>query len=351
MKNLLNRSSNSSLISQRASTNFWLLSSLLIALLTVFTVSASAQSLSWSASSSLGVTISGVPGRETPAAAVYNGQMYVAYTSTSVADQFGNKYVYVGSGTGAAYSGFGYINPSGGVASSNTNPSLVAFKGRLYLAFNNAAPTGTEFTDIVSFDGTSWGVVTGLPVSGNVLYSPSLATDGTYLYVALLDAATRTMTLCKSADGSTFSCTNFAGSLPDSLGYNPGLAVYNGVLYAGWVTNANSHDMYYYTSSDQGVTWTKSNALDGSQSSCAPHLGAHNGILWYDVRTNDDAHKFSQRYTTNGVSWANGADAHLAMEGEPAIQDGSGLSIFSQYFYLFYASNDGTNTLNVTLGS
>lgn len=325
--------------------------SLALAILLGVTSSLSAESLTWLTPSSVGVTISGVSTRETPAAAVFNTEMYVAYTSTSVADSYGNKYLYVGHGTGQSYSGFGYINPSSGLAASNANPSMVTFKSNLYLAFNSAGASGTESANIVSFNGTSWGAVTGLPIAASVGFSPSLATDGTYLYVGLMDAATRTMTLCKSSTGTSFTCTNFASALPTQMGYNPGLAYFNGVLYAGWVTNANSHDMYYYTSTNQGASWSTSSALDGSQSSCAPHLGVHGSYLWYDVRTNDDSHKFSQRNSSNGSSWGSGSDAHINMGGEPGVVDGAGLAIYGGYFYLFYSSDDGTNTLYVTIGS
>src|ERR1700727_2987231 len=101
MKALRNNSIDSSIFNQRVS----LISScraLFLGVLVIgFSINVPAQSLSWLTPSSIGVTISGVPGRPSPAAAVFNGQMYVAYTSTvSAGDPQPNNLVYVGSGTG-----------------------------------------------------------------------------------------------------------------------------------------------------------------------------------------------------------------------------------------------------------
>ena len=64
----------------------------------------------------------------------------MAYTSTnSTGDAYNDYYVYYGSNSGGstAYEPVGYINPAGGVAATNLNPSLQAFGQYLYLALGD----------------------------------------------------------------------------------------------------------------------------------------------------------------------------------------------------------------------
>jgi hypothetical protein len=83
------------------------------------------------------VQTTGLSARSAPAAAVFNGKMYMAYTSTfSTGDANGDYEVYYGSNAGGstAYEPVGYIHPAGGVASTNMNPALGVFNNQLYLA-------------------------------------------------------------------------------------------------------------------------------------------------------------------------------------------------------------------------
>lgn len=316
------------------------------------TKTAYSQENGWSNPITTSISVGGVSGRPTPAAVVFNGAFVVAYTSpTGPTDPNGNDAIYVGQCSGTSCGTFSQVS---GVY-SNANPSLAVLAGTVYLAFNAATGAGGTATYVTtSTDGVTWSTPTQVIGTFDLVdYSPNLVSDGSgYIYMGLRQHSTETMILCVYSSSNPiqgFSCAQ--NTTAAETNYQPGLAIFNDQLYIGYVTNSDSHDMYYYVQPDDGsnvITGSVQTGLSGSQSSCAPHLVLDGSGLDYDVRTNDDAHKFSQRYTSDGSDWSSLADAHIAMQGEPYVVNGAGLSgSDSGYLYLFYTTNDSNDYLTV----
>jgi len=328
---------------------------------------------SWSVSYSSSTSVGGVSGRPTPAATVSNGSFLVTYTAPGgVTDQYGNHTVMFGTCSPTSCGTFSPIENNYAQASySNANPSIAVVNGTIYVAYvavtgaaQGSEPTNTMYITSSTTGGAySWTnpVAVGTLYNTGVDYSPSMIAYNGNLYIGNHSVngtsdPFHAIGLCVSATPTlNFSCSavpNPSGGFV-TAGYNPGLAVFNNTLYMGYVTDANSHDMYYITSPiSSPFSFSGPNtSLSGSQSSCAPHLDVWNGNLNFDVRTNDGAQKFSQRHSSNGSSWSSWPDAHISIAGEPAIVSGAGLAgADANYNYMFYATDDSNNYLVITRG-
>jgi hypothetical protein len=215
-----------------------------------------AQQLNWTAPvSDYNVQMSTVAeaGRQAPAAAVFNGKMYLAYTSNNATgDANKDYYVYFGSNSGGVtgYEPVGRINPAGGTAATNLNPSLQAFNNRLYLALGGYNPGGNFPPSYTAMDTTGqWGGLTGFPATAAATGSQvGMATDGTYLYMGYRDRYANTLVLCRMNTAQVITCNNFPGTT--QMGFSPALAYSGGKLYIAF-QNSGSHALDYYVSSDQ----------------------------------------------------------------------------------------------------
>ena len=321
----------------------------------------SAQTLTWSAPvNDLFVETTGLSGRDAPAAAVFpaTGKMYMAYTSTnSTGDADGDYYVYYGSNSGGstAYEPVGYINPAGGVASTNLNPALGVFNNQLYLALadynpvNNFPPSYTAMNTA-----GQWGAVTGFPATAADSGSPvSMATDGIYLYMGYRDRYANTLVLCRMNTSQVITCTNFPGTT--TMGFSPGL-VYdpaNSSLYIAF-QNLGSHNLNYYVSTDQGLTiGNLITTAAGDQTSTAPSLTLHNGYIYMGFRSNDGAHNFLYKTTSNGgATWSNSSEASpsYSMNGNPVLVDGTGLTNFPAYLYNIFIQDGSPYYVETSFG-
>lgn len=310
-----------------------------------------AQTLTWSAPiDDVGVQMSTTAenGRQAPAAAVFNGKMYMAYTSTNAyGDAFGDDYVYYGSNSGGVtdYEPVGYINPAGGNAITNLNPSLQPFNNSLYLALTTYGDAGRGyFAPAYTAMNTAgqWGVVTGFPTTAADSGSPvGMATDGTYLYLGYRNVYDNTLVLCRMNTSQVITCTNFPGTT--TMGFGPGLAYSGGSLYIAF-QNLGNHNLDYYVSTDQGQTiGNVITTAANDQTSTNPSLTVHGGYIYMGFRTNDGDHKFIYKATSNGgSSWTASTEsigAGYSMGGNPVLVDGTGLTYYPQYLYNIFAQN------------
>ena len=314
-----------------------------------------AQTLNWSAPiADYNVAMSGISQRQAPAAAVFNHKMYMAYTSDNAyGDSYGDNYVYYGSNSGGVtdYEPVGYINPAGGNAITNLNPSLLGFTTSLYLV---VATYGNGFPPAYSAMNTSgqWGVMTGFPTTAPASGSPAgMATDGTYLYMGYRNINDNTLVLCRMNASQVITCNSFPGT--ETMGFSPALSYSGGNLYIAF-QDLNSHNLDYYVSTDQGQTIGNLITTAASdQTSTAPSLALHGGYIYMGFRTNDGSHQFIYKTTSNGgASWTSSVEASpsYSMAGNPSLVDGAGLTSYSGYLYNIFAQDGSPYYVSTSFG-
>jgi|ERR1700677_4647559 hypothetical protein len=308
----------------------------LLAFLAFSTASGSSQTLTWAAGVRDSTTpIGGQSQRVGVGAVSWNSDLWVAYTGTTSVDGKGDAYVYTAHNTGGTTFGnkAQVVVPAPQVAAAISNPALLVFAGDLYLFYNdgygNAYYTYTP-------NGTSWSAPYPLATGFSVDASPSAAVLDSKIYVGLENSASGTLLI------SSFNSLNEVTvvSYP-SIGLleNPGLAVYNDVLYIAIESTLSSHAIYYYTTSD-GVTLSAANAGAASdQTSTAPTLSVFNNVLYLGFRSNDASDNFLYKYTTNGTTWSSSIEPHFGIAGDPT------LTTYNGEIYVFWGSQSSPNYL------
>jgi len=223
--------------------------------------------------------------------------------------------------------------PAPQVAAADSNPALTVFAGDLYLFYNDAY--GNAYYTYTS-DGSTWSVPHPLASGLTVDSSPAAAVFNSKIYVGLRNSANDTLLI------SSFNSLNQVTTVayPSiGLNFNPGMAVFNGVLYIAIETILNNHDIYYYTTTD-GVTLSAANAGAASdQTSTAPTLAVFNNVLYLGFRSNDGSENALYKYTTNGTTWSSSIEPHFGIAGNPT------LVTYNGYIYLLWASQSSPNYL------
>lgn len=163
-----------------------------------------------------------------------------------------------------------------------------------------------------------------------------MAVFGPYLYVGLLNQSNVTLTLASIAENNTVTVENYPSV---TLNFNPGLAVFNDVLYIAIETNANDHDIIYYTSTD-GLTLSPPNyGADSDQTSTAPTLAVFNNVLYLGFRSNDSSDNFLYKYTTNGTTWSSSIEPHIGIGGDPLLVVAPDLpGPYNDHIFMLFAS-------------
>lgn len=161
-------------------------------------------------------SMGGVYERQGPAATVFNGQVYQAFTTTATnGDNYSDAYVYATNENAAIGGGpFTEVIPASGQLLSDANPALVTLPAGwttntlfpvnsevLILATNSqqglGGAAGGTIGFVASSTGNSWRLNVGVPSNyPRAIYSPALAFDGTYLYLGYTNAADNTLVLC-----------------------------------------------------------------------------------------------------------------------------------------------------------
>ncbi len=319
-------------------------------------VPAFAQTLTWSTPQShvFFPDVGGTSGRNSVAAAAYQGGIWIAYTSTSSCTGSDCPIVIAnngGAGASTAFNGGTRVNTSfffQGYAISSDNPALLSATVNgvptLFLAFHTSQG-GEYLATTTTVDGSSWNVyVIGVPTISPV-YSPSMALspDGSTIYIGYMDASSTKPILCSvnAADRNSQSCQILSGLR--GMNFNPGLAFFQNQLYMGFEDRGDSHCLYF----DRGDPTTNSFSLWNPTNNCpeqtssAPSLVNHNGLLYTAFRTNDSSQKFTVRVTTNGIDFAFRQQPGWSIDGPPGLVDlnlvgGSGiLAVYSRSNLLY----------------
>jgi hypothetical protein len=189
--------------------------------------------------------------RTGPAAAVYNGDLYVAWLGQS-----SPIHIWYSAFNGSTWTTQAEV-PSALVHISST-VGLASYKGKLYLAWTGeSSPYAVYYS---AFDGTSWTAQSSIPSSSSDNYqatdTPLTAFDGN-LYASWETGSTNDL------EYATFNGTSW--STPTSLGIEsnagPALAVKGKYLYESWINYSNLHVDY---SSFNGTTWSATKSVPGA---------------------------------------------------------------------------------------
>ena len=322
-----------------------------------------AGTLSWSGPvDQPGEGVSGAPQRFGVGAAIFapsttnTGSLYVAWTSTQVINGNGDANVILGNSTagGADYQNQSTIvDVNGNTLAGGGNPALAVLNGRLYVGDEDVEgfPVYTS-----TADGTTW--TPAATCGGGYTGSVTLAAFQGSMYMALENAADQSLTLCVIADQSNQANVTAAPTIRNFPGVDTafvaGLGTFippGGVptLYIAYETSGNSHDIYYYTTTD-GVNFNFSTAAAGDQSSTTPSLVSHKGILQMGFRSNDGSHYFLTKYSTDGVNWSTSSNTGVTMGGPPVLVDSAasplpGSAENGDIFNIF-VSNDSNQFIN-----
>lgn len=295
-------------------------------------------------------TIGGVGDREGFGAAIFNHNLYVAYTQAGSGDQpvYINQVNDSGNLPGGNYS---YVNPTGGSAYSNANPNLVAGGGNMFLVLNNASRN----TGIWKYNGSGWDLYGSLPTSSDYSPGAAISDDGSTLYIGLRATnvpyggngpnGDETMTICRVSTASfSSSCSAHPGT--QKLLFNPELAYWNGTLYAAFAADDGSHTVKYFTSTDGGQTLTAQSGASSDQASISPKLVIYNGALYMGFRSNDSSQRLITKYTTDGVNWSSSVNTCCTTHSVPMMVnnlDNGGTSIQRPNWIVTLFTNSNKN--------
>jgi hypothetical protein len=276
-----------------------------------------------------------------------NNILWVAYTSGDSTLSGSLRISQASTGIGYGLSTGAQVDISGTPVYSFNNPALTSDGTYLFLAYtdtngyfqllqSNANPGNT---------GTlSWNYVGQFaPSGGSFIYSPSLAVlnIGGTPYLMMSETGTdRSLWLGEYPINGYFPGATWTNTIGANIGMAPGLGVFNNVLYIAFPTNDNSHNLYYYTTTD-GVTLSFYTTAAGDQSSTSAAMLAFQGHLYMAFRTNDGDHKFIYKSSTDGVNWTGSHSlSGVTMGGPPALADGTSLISDPGHLICNFVAND-----------
>ncbi len=296
------------------------------------------QTLTWPTPTAALNQVGGSNQRNGVATAVFQNKIWVAYTSTQDCTSRSDCAIIIdnnGGGSGAIYGSESFVYNSqfaNGYAVSDDNPALaeVNVNGTtptLFLAFKDSY--GEEYL-MSSTTGSSWTNVYVVSGANGSVYGPTLAvnpSDSTTLYAGYMNGSNYYPTICaiNTSNPASSSCQNFTGLR--TMNFQPGLAFWNGLLYAAYEDRGNSHCLYGFTlnvSTNSATAWNPIGC--NQQTSTAPSLETHNGYLYVAYRSNDSSQKFTVLVSTNGTDLGNRMQPGWSMNGPAALLDLNRLS-------------------------
>ena len=323
------------------SVNFLRRATIALALAAFFSTPLLAQAPYWSSPVQYPYAMGGDSGRESPAATVFNGVVYMVFTSRTVASG-SNYYMYEAtSADGIHYSTPTLINTASGYALASSNPSLTVYNNVLYLAYNSGGTTNL----VSSTNGTTWGTIGQVPTGVTADYSPSIATDGSALYVGIREhvaSGVAPLVLCNYTITPGWNCTTTTST---GSNYGPNLTAFGPTIYMSFAWQGNSHTLLYYTWSNGTLSTLQT--VTGATTSAAPGGAAVGGSnLYIGYRANDGGHGFYTTSTSGNGTWTPNYYSGYGIGGPPAMF--SGLPGSSGVVFALYAANDSSHYMYAT---
>jgi hypothetical protein len=207
--------------------------------------------------------------RTGPAAAVYDGKLYVAWQGQSTP-----FHVWYAAFNGTSWSAQAEV-PAALVHISST-VGLASFGGRLYVAWTGeSSPYAVWYA---SFNGTSWSAQAKIPGTSSDNFQATdtpLASYGGDLYVSWETGAGNTLEYA-TFNGSTWSSPGLVGATSDA---GPALAVKGTKLYESWINYSTLAVDY---ASFDGTSWSAVKAIPGASIfiELGPAVAGYNGNLY-----------------------------------------------------------------------
>lgn len=311
---------------------FWNVCCVQVLLLALsFGASVQAQTLTWASPvEHTGVQVGGQPyGMGGVGAAVWNGDVYIAY-----ADNSGNGNLWTAYTTTGAVFTKQQVNLSSGAPSDMGNPSLAVFNNLLYLAWINTSEQA-EFA--YSADGVNFTYAGSCTPTAGAVASPSLTVFQGNLYMGIMTASGHYLAICKIAVDNTATVNEYPSF---SVGDMPALGAYNNTLYAAFRDDSSSHYIYLAESTD-GVNFLESTAATSSHTSTACSIVVYGGILYIGFRQNSSSDHLYYTYSTDGVTFSAPIYVGYTMGGPPALIDTFGTEVAGQIFNVFRQNDTG----------
>jgi hypothetical protein len=201
-------------------------------------------------------------------------------------------------------------------ATSNSAPGAVVFNGTMYLFYVlGGQPTG-GYLHYQTSDGTTWSTRVTVPqaaffsIASNSAPRAAVFNNRLYVFYTCGDTKIRYW----SMDASGNWDPNAGVVTGASANFSPGVAAFNGKLYAAWRATGFNESIFY-ASMDTAGTWTSTARLAVGETSRGPSLAsfvAANGVeyiygVWKDRQCIDCAEKMWYSRMSPGTGWSSGA--------------------------------------------
>jgi hypothetical protein len=251
-----------------------------------------------------------------PALAVFNGALYLAYQGCGS---------HIGELWYTTYKGLDWLNPIQipGVRMSES-PSLAVFNGKLYCAYQGPNNDG-EVRYTTTSDGVNWAADTQIPYMG-MSGSPSLAVFNGKLYLAHPGGVGSVPWYTATSDGVNWTLdTPLDQSEMFAMSGSPSLATFNGKLYCA-LTQGDSNKELWCTTTSDGVNWSTGTQIPHIGMSGSPALTVYEGKLYVWHQGEGENCEVWYTRTSDGVNWE--ADSFfgndvigsfLIVSGSPAV--------------------------------
>jgi hypothetical protein len=238
------------------------------------------------------------------------------YLGKTTVDPAGDFYVYTAYNTG----GINFGNKSQVISgnrdqtvAASGNPSLLVYNGDLYLFYNDAYGNANY---VYTSDGINWSQVYSYAAGYFVDASQSAVVFNGLIYVGSRYHTDFSLLLTSINSANSYTTVNYPSI---GLNFNPGLAVFLNTLFIAFETDANSHNLYYYESTNGTALTGPLTGTATNQSSTAPTLAVFNDVLYLGFRSNDSSNNFLYMYSTDGGTWSSSIEPHVGIGGNPEL--------------------------------
>jgi hypothetical protein len=276
------------------------------------------------------VTIPGSSSIGSPALAEFNGKLYAAWTGSG-----GSGVVHVWY---SSFNGTTWTKPAkvpSALTIQYSTPALGVYNGALFFAWVSSATPNQQLW-YSSFNGTTWAhqkkVPSGLTRGGT---GGSLAAYNGKLYLGFEGTGTTSKIWYTAFNGTSWTATTTIPSVTNA--FSPGLAVYNGALYASW-DDQTSREIVY--TAYNGTSWTSPASLASSSVFDGPALAAIGGILydaWIDFPIGGGFGDVTYA-AFNGTSWS----ADVSVPSSLSC-NGMGIGAYGSSLYAAWTTADCGN--------
>lgn len=238
-----------------------------------------------------------------------NETLYMIYVSSQ------NNYLYSSPNTNGNYNGFanaGYLITTN---APTTGPAATVFNGKIYVAYTKS---GVVYITS-SANGSTWSTPAAASISGSPgidsSYKPGLTQYGTSLYLSFIGSSGTTAYVASSADGIDFS------NVQSVLSYYPissaaSVAVYNNTLYVSFTTMANHYPLLANYTTATGWNYTIDYGLEIGND---PSLVVYNSALFIGGKSNYSEDNLWMTGTYNGSTFSTATGYGQMLLQSPAL--------------------------------